>query len=258
MLTSFSTQEYYFIIEPIKITKVNGVSHFSLHDPPFFWSSNASGSCPMKEETRTLLGLPLPEVTMGGKRFTQDTYNAVSEYLKLKGFDPFSLDYARSQNYPIFKIFDDAPNQGPDEIDIFDGLPDLPVHPDPGSDSDSEDDIVYEYPSNKRILERKARLAPLESGTLGCRQMSQPHYHISECGSQKKQTRLRRTHSFSSFDRQKKITEPLLVRVCVGHHTGRSYGGYESYDTPELLRDVQQSQRIPAMHMDYFLDLVDF
>ncbi|KAF9078151.1 hypothetical protein BDP27DRAFT_1202629, partial [Rhodocollybia butyracea] len=95
----------YFFIEPIKITKINGVSHFSLHDPPFFWSSDSSGCFPMREETRFLLGLPLPEVSMrGASYFTQDIYDAVSEYVKLKGFDPFSLDYARSQNYPIFKI----------------------------------------------------------------------------------------------------------------------------------------------------------
>ncbi|KAF9071704.1 hypothetical protein BDP27DRAFT_1361642 [Rhodocollybia butyracea] len=151
VLACFTTQDYYLFLEPIKITKVDGVSHFSLHDPAFFWSSDPSA---IKEETRILLGLSslVPHVwqNQGWQMWTfnQDMYHTVSEYLKLKGFDPFGLDYARSCGYPIFKISDnvlDELDSGPNEHTQFRSST---IHPDTGSDSDSADSVIYEDSGN--------------------------------------------------------------------------------------------------------------
>lgn len=60
----------------------------------------------MKEETRILLGLPSFRADVGmGRGFTEDCYIVASEYLKAKGFDPFSLEYACSQGFPLFKTY---------------------------------------------------------------------------------------------------------------------------------------------------------
>ncbi|KAF9018905.1 hypothetical protein BDP27DRAFT_1378304, partial [Rhodocollybia butyracea] len=169
MLATFSTQDYYLFLEPIKITKVNGVSHFSLHDPAFFWSLDSLGSVAIKQETLILLGLPslsVSQVTRSqnhwGDNLSQDgSYHIVSEYLKLKGFDPFGLDYARSHGYPLFKIFDNVLDGGPDETRIFDSehkaatqFQTRSVDPHTGSNFNSEqlpeDDIIYAHSENSK------------------------------------------------------------------------------------------------------------
>ncbi|KAE9392645.1 hypothetical protein BT96DRAFT_944518 [Gymnopus androsaceus JB14] len=152
MLASFTTNHRsYLFIEPIKITKVDGISHFSLQNTAFFWSFDTYGSTQMKEETRILLGLPSFRADVGmGRGFTEDCYIVASEYLKAKGFDPFSLEYACSQGFPLFKTYGSVDSGETEHTQSVPSSVDAYTE----SDSESESDITYESPLDGEWISR--------------------------------------------------------------------------------------------------------
>lgn len=98
----------YLFIAPIKTTKVESNVQFSFNDLPYFWSLDSTGALPMTKQTQKLLGLPsYRAVVENGMQWNAAELSAVSYYIKSKGFNPKSLDYAQAQHYPIFEALDD-------------------------------------------------------------------------------------------------------------------------------------------------------
>ena len=83
---------------------IESVPHFSLHNPSYFWAMDPAGYVKMKEETYILLGLPMLEENVMLGLLHNPIPKAVSDFLKLKGFDPLTLDYAHAHNLPIFNV----------------------------------------------------------------------------------------------------------------------------------------------------------
>ncbi|KAF9072018.1 hypothetical protein BDP27DRAFT_1184730, partial [Rhodocollybia butyracea] len=94
----------YLFVAPVKEFNISSVPHFSLHDPPYFWSMDALGSIPINQEFQALLGtLPSLHISVHGDNWDSSQYLAVSEYIRYRGFDPSESKYAQIQGYPIFE-----------------------------------------------------------------------------------------------------------------------------------------------------------
>ncbi|KAK7060725.1 hypothetical protein VNI00_000456 [Paramarasmius palmivorus] len=87
------------------LTRLSEVEDW-LNSKPFFWSFDENGTTHIPESTCAQLGLPTLTLSEpAGVRFElwpKYTYDAVYKWQVAKGFDPSTLDFARSLGVPIF------------------------------------------------------------------------------------------------------------------------------------------------------------
>ncbi|KAF9077461.1 hypothetical protein BDP27DRAFT_469233 [Rhodocollybia butyracea] len=93
--TSLSQYSIYLFIALLREFAISSIPHFSLHDPPYFWSMDQLGATPMSQETQTLLGtFPEFQPYIHGNNWDDLQYLAVSKYIRYRGFNPSESKYA--------------------------------------------------------------------------------------------------------------------------------------------------------------------
>ncbi|KAE9385609.1 hypothetical protein BT96DRAFT_575151 [Gymnopus androsaceus JB14] len=125
---SLADNHIFLCIAPINITIIDRKTYFSFNNPSYIWSSSPDGSEALSHDMVKALGLPslTPYIHCMKGIGSGLIHQAAAEYMKYKGFDPSTQDYAQSQGYPLFEILPSA-SQDDDHFETVKDDNDQPV-----------------------------------------------------------------------------------------------------------------------------------
>ncbi|KAG7094487.1 hypothetical protein E1B28_008085 [Marasmius oreades] len=108
---NFSTKVYLFIQPLLSIApkQINNMPclHWPLDSQVYYWSSDSNGKTPIPKENWAQYEIPTLDLyTYIGTSWDQFDYASVEEYLTIKGYDPYSDEYARVHGYQIINLWD--------------------------------------------------------------------------------------------------------------------------------------------------------
>ncbi|KAF9023524.1 hypothetical protein BDP27DRAFT_1352690 [Rhodocollybia butyracea] len=264
----------YLFIAPAREFNISSMPHFSLHDPPYFWSMDPLRAIPMSQETQKLLGtFPSFQPYIHGDNWDDLQYLAVSKYIRYCGFDPSESKYAQAQGYPIFEVLDD---EGFEIVDLK-GF----------SQEDSLDDEVLD--DNWEFVSRQTPQVPIDGQDNGCTtnialeqskagmnyqtflelhhdyQRRGTHNYSTDCETLGKslqmKARLRRTQSLTLFSSDGSVDLPITERIRNAIRAKRrSLGNKMDADDHTILDSLiwGSPYRIPHQYIDYCLDLINY
>ncbi|KAG7085316.1 hypothetical protein E1B28_013856 [Marasmius oreades] len=110
-ICNYSSQVYVFIQPLLSISteRINNMPclHWPLDTQLYYWSSDSKGNIPIPEEDWAQYCIPVLDLDIYiGTSWTQFDYASVQEYLTIKGYDPYSDEYARVHGYQIMNQWD--------------------------------------------------------------------------------------------------------------------------------------------------------
>lgn len=108
-----TTQEVHLAVSPIRV-KYRG-SRAGVEYPQsdhFYWSSDAAGTTRLSTEECDSLGIPrlLFSFLRGASCWYPYHYGAIREFIRGKGFDPYSYDVTRFLGFPMADMLTPGPS----------------------------------------------------------------------------------------------------------------------------------------------------
>lgn len=102
------TDELYLFLLLTDIDTSDG--HLAVHLPQgnktYYWSFDPNGTEQLPRDTWEELGLPHIKfrAEVGGRRWTKEVYDCISQFHRTKGFNPTSQEVAIELGYPLVNV----------------------------------------------------------------------------------------------------------------------------------------------------------